>query len=147
MNQIAVLTSGGDSPGMNAALRAVVRTALFEGVKVWGIYNGYRGLLDEEMQEMNSRSVGDIIQRGGTILGTARCKRFMTPEGRALAYENMKKRGIEGLVATAVSEGQPSSVRKPVCQLSDCLALLTMMYGEQIIPLVPIQQPILLLTP
>ncbi|MBQ3854774.1 MAG: 6-phosphofructokinase, partial [Anaerovibrio sp.] len=93
---IGVLTSGGDSPGMNAAVRAVVRTALFEGVKVWGIYNGYRGLLDEEMQEMNSRSVGDIIQRGGTILGTARCKRFMTPEGRALAYENMKKRGIEG---------------------------------------------------
>lgn len=100
---IGVLTSGGDSPGMNAAIRAVVRTALFEGVKVWGIYNGYRGLLDEEMEEMNSRSVGDIIQRGGTILGTARCKRFMTPEGRMQAYENMKKRGIEGLVIIVVT--------------------------------------------
>ncbi len=98
LKSIGVLTSGGDSPGMNAALRAVVRTALFEGVKVWGIYNGYRGLLDEEMEEMTSRSVSDIIQRGGTILGTARCKRFMTEEGRRQAYENMKKRGIEGLV-------------------------------------------------
>ena len=98
LKSIGVLTSGGDSPGMNAALRAVVRTALFEGVKVWGIYNGYRGLLDEEMEEMTSRSVSDIIQRGGTILGTARCKRFMTEEGRMQAYENMKKRGIEGLV-------------------------------------------------
>ena len=83
---------------MNAATRAVVRTALYEGAKVWGIYNGYRGLLDEEMEEMSSRSVADIIQRGGTILGTARCKRFMTPEGRQQAFENMKKRGIEGLV-------------------------------------------------
>ena len=98
IKSIGVLTSGGDSPGMNAATRAVVRTALYEGAKVWGIYNGYRGLLDEEMEEMSSRSVADIIQRGGTILGTARCKRFMTPEGRQQAFENMKKRGIEGLV-------------------------------------------------
>ena len=73
IKSIGVLTSGGDSPGMNAATRAVVRTALYEGAKVWGIYNGYRGLLDEEMEEMSSRSVADIIQRGGTILGTARC--------------------------------------------------------------------------
>lgn len=98
IKNIAVLTSGGDSPGMNAATRAVVRTALYEGAKVWGVYNGYRGLLDEELEEMTSRSVSDILQRGGTILGTARCRRFMTPEGRQQAFENMKKRGIEGLV-------------------------------------------------
>ena len=98
IKNIGVLTSGGDSPGMNAAARAVVRTVLYEGGKVWGIYDGYRGLLDEKMEELTSRSVADILQRGGTFLGTARCKRFMTPEGRMEAYENMKKRGIEGLV-------------------------------------------------
>ena len=97
LKSIAVLTSGGDSPGMNAATRAVVRTALFEGVEVWGVYNGYRGLLDEDMFKMESRDVADIIQRGGTFLGTARCKRFMTEEGRQIAFENVKKRGIEGL--------------------------------------------------
>ncbi|MBQ9376753.1 MAG: 6-phosphofructokinase [Schwartzia sp.] len=95
---IAVMTSGGDSPGMNAATRAVVRTALYEGAKVFGIYNGYRGLLENDMVEMNSRSVSDIIQRGGTILGTARSKEFTTPEGRAKAAENLQARGIEGLV-------------------------------------------------
>ena len=95
IKNIGVLTSGGDSPGMNAAARAVVRTVLYEGGKVWGIYDGYRGLLDEKMEELTSRSVADILQRGGTFLGTARCKRFMTPEGRMEAYENMKKRGIE----------------------------------------------------
>ena len=98
LKSIAVMTSGGDSPGMNAAARAVVRTALFEGVKVWGINNGYHGLLDEDMFEMQSKDVSDIIQRGGTFLGTARCKRWETPEGRKLGYENLKKRGIEGLV-------------------------------------------------
>ena len=98
LKSIAVMTSGGDSPGMNAAARAVVRTALFEGVRVWGINNGYRGMLDEDMFEMESRSVGDIIQRGGTFLGTARCHRFETPEGRKLGYDNLVKRGIEGLV-------------------------------------------------
>ena len=98
LKSIAVMTSGGDSPGMNAAARAVVRTALFEGVRVWGINNGYRGMLDEDMFEMESRSVSDIIQRGGTFLGTARCHRFETPEGRKLGYDNLVKRGIEGLV-------------------------------------------------
>ena len=97
LKSIAVLTSGGDSPGMNAATRAVVRTALFEGVKVWGVYNGYRGLLDEDMFEMKSRDVSDIIQRGGTFLGTARCRRFMTEEGRQEAYQHLKDRGIEGI--------------------------------------------------
>ena len=95
---IAVMTSGGDSPGMNAATRAVVRTALQNGAKVFGIYNGYKGLLENDMVEMNRRSVSDIIQRGGTILGTARSQEFMTPEGRAKAAENLKERGIEGIV-------------------------------------------------
>lgn len=98
LKSIAVMTSGGDSPGMNAAARAVVRTALFEGVKVWGINNGYKGLLEEDLFEMESRSVGDIIQRGGTFLGTARCPEFETPEGRTKGYENLVKRDIEGLV-------------------------------------------------
>lgn len=92
------MTSGGDSPGMNAAARAVVRTALFEGVTVWGINNGYKGLFDEDMFKMESKDVGDIIQRGGTFLGTARCKEFETPEGRTIAYQKLVDRGIEGLV-------------------------------------------------
>ena len=97
LKSIAVMTSGGDSPGMNAAARAVVRTALYEGVKVWGIRDGYHGLLEEDMFEMQSRDVGDIIQRGGTFLGTARCKRWATPEGRMLGYQRLVNRGIQGL--------------------------------------------------
>lgn len=98
LKSIAVMTSGGDSPGMNAAVRAVTRTALHQGVKVWGIRGGYHGMLDEDIFEMNSKDVGDIIQRGGTFLGTARCKRFQTPEGRMLGYKNLVDRGIQGLV-------------------------------------------------
>ncbi len=98
MKAIAVMTSGGDSPGMNAAARAVVRTALFEGVEVWGIYNGYKGMLDDEMEQLTSRSVSDLIQRGGTFLGTARCPEFKTEEGRKKGLANLKKHGIEGLV-------------------------------------------------
>jgi len=95
---IAVMTSGGDSPGMNAAARAVVRTALYEGVKVYGINNGYQGMLDDDIEELTSRSVSNLIQRGGTFLGTARCPEFKTPEGRRKGFENLVKRGIEGLV-------------------------------------------------
>ena len=95
---IAVVTSGGDSPGMNAAARAVVRTALFEGVDVYGIYNGYQGMLDDDIKELDRKSVSDIIQRGGTFLGTARCAAFKTPEGRKKGFDNLAKRGIEGLV-------------------------------------------------
>ena len=91
------MTSGGDSPGMNAAARAVARTALYEGVRVWGINDGYQGLLDEDMWELESKDVGDIIQRGGTFLGTARCKEWTTPEGRRRGHENLIERGIEGL--------------------------------------------------
>ena len=97
LKSIAVMTSGGDSRGMNAAARAVVRTALYEGVKVWGIRDGYHGLLEENMFEMQSKDVGDIIQRGGTFLGTARCKRWKTPEGRMLGYQHLVDRGIQGL--------------------------------------------------
>ena len=95
---IAVLTSGGDAPGMNAAIRAVVRKALSRGVTVKGIKKGYQGLLNEEIFDMDAHSVSDIIQRGGTILGTARCMEFMTLEGQEKGAEICRKYGIEGLV-------------------------------------------------
>ena len=95
---IGVLTSGGDAPGMNAAIRAVVRAACELGMKVYGIKRGYNGLMEDDMFEMNLRSVSDIINRGGTILYSARSPRFKTEEGMADAIENCKKRGIEGLV-------------------------------------------------
>ena len=95
---IGVLTSGGDAPGMNAAIRAVVRTALAKGIKVKGIKKGYQGLLNEEIIDMERKSVSDIIQRGGTILGTARCMEFMTLEGQQQGAEVCKKHGIDGMV-------------------------------------------------
>jgi len=93
-----VLTSGGDSPGMNACVRAVVRTGLYHNLEVFGIVRGYAGMIEDDIQPMNSRSVANIIQRGGTILKTARSKEFRTPEGRKKAYANLRKRGIDGLV-------------------------------------------------
>jgi len=98
INTIGVLTSGGDAPGMNAAIRAVVRTALARGKKVKGIMKGYHGLLREEIIDMDINSVSDIIQKGGTILYTARCMEFMTPEGQKKAADICKKHGIDGLV-------------------------------------------------
>lgn len=95
---IALLTSGGDAPGMNAAIRAVVRTAIYEGVRVSGVYRGYQGLIEDEIEELGPRSVANIIQRGGTVLRTARSMAFMQPEGRATAAENLRRRGIDGLV-------------------------------------------------
>ncbi len=95
---IGVLTSGGDAPGMNAAIRAVVRAACELGMKVYGIRRGYNGLMEDDMYEMNLRSVSDIINRGGTILYSARSPRFKTEEGMQDAINNCKKRGIEGLV-------------------------------------------------
>lgn len=97
--RIGVFTSGGDSPGMNAAIRAVVRTAIYNNFEVIGIRRGFEGMIDGDMIEMNSQSVSNIIQRGGTILKTARSKRFTTEEGMNLAAENLKKYNIEGLVA------------------------------------------------
>lgn len=98
VTRIGVLTSGGDSPGMNAAIRAVVRTGLYHGLEVFGIMRGYSGMIENDIFQMNSRSVANIIQRGGTILKTARSKEFLEPEGRKKAYENLKAHGINGLV-------------------------------------------------
>lgn len=98
VNTIGVLTSGGDAPGMNAATRAVVRTALAKGIKVKGILKGYNGLLNEEIIDMNATSVSDIISRGGTILYTARCLEFIEPENQKKAADICKKHGIDGLV-------------------------------------------------
>lgn len=98
VTKIGVLTSGGDAPGMNAAIRAVVRTAIYNGLEVNGILRGYQGLIEDDIYWMESRSVANIIQRGGTILKTARCKEFFTYEGRKKAYDNLKRRGINGLV-------------------------------------------------
>ena len=95
---IGVLTSGGDAPGMNAAIRAVVRTAINKGLKVKGIMRGYAGLLEEEIVDMESTSVSDTINRGGTILYTARCKEFTTPEGQQRGAEICRKHGIDGMV-------------------------------------------------
>lgn len=98
ITKIGVLTSGGDSPGMNAAIRAVVRTGLYYGLEVYGIKRGYAGLLEGDISKMETKSVANIIQRGGTILKTARCKEFYTPEGRKKAHENLSKLGIQALV-------------------------------------------------
>ena len=98
VTRIGVLTSGGDAPGMNAAVRAVVRTGIYHGLEVFGIMRGYNGMVDNDIFRMESKSVANIIQRGGTILKTSRCKEFFTPEGRKKAYGNLKKLGINGLV-------------------------------------------------
>lgn len=95
---IGVLTSGGDAPGMNAAIRAVVRKSIANGLKVKGIKKGYQGLLNEEIIDLDAHSVSDTIQRGGTILGTARCMEFKTPEGQAKGAQICEKHGIDGIV-------------------------------------------------
>ncbi len=95
---IGILTSGGDAPAMNAAIRAVTRTAIYNGFAVKGIMRGYKGLITGEIIDFTSKSVSNIIQQGGTILKTARCKEFRTPEGRQIAYDNMVAHGIDALV-------------------------------------------------
>ena len=95
---IGILTSGGDASGMNAAIRAVTRTAIFNGFKVKGIYRGYEGLIAGESRELTTEDVSSIIQRGGTILKTARSEAFTTPEGRREAYDTMRKEKIGALV-------------------------------------------------
>ena len=95
---IGILTSGGDAPGMNAAIRAVTRSAIFNGIAVKGIYRGYRGLVTNEIVEFKTQNVSNIIQVGGTILKTARCMEFRTEEGRKIAYDNMVNAGIDSLV-------------------------------------------------
>ena len=99
INCIGVFTSGGDAPGMNAALRAVTRAAISNGIKVKAIYRGYKGLIDDDIKEFSTQDVSGIVQRGGTVIKTARCMEFKTPEGRQQAYDNMVKEGIDALVA------------------------------------------------
>ncbi len=99
INTIGVFTSGGDAPGMNAAVRAVTRAAISNGIKVKAIYRGYKGLIDDDIKEFTTQDVSDIIQRGGTIIKSARCMEFKTPEGRKQAYDNLVKEEIDALVA------------------------------------------------
>ncbi len=99
MKRIAVFTSGGDAPGMNAAIRAVVRTCIYHGIKAYGIKRGYEGMIEGDIIPMDSHSVSNILQRGGTILYSARSERFRTKKGRKLAYANLKKHKIDGIVA------------------------------------------------
>lgn len=115
MKAIGILTSGGDAPGMNAAIRAVVRTAIYYGYKVYGIEKGYKGLLNEEFVEMDLSSVGDIIQRGGTILKSSRSDEFRTEEGRAKAVKILEKIGIENLVVIG-GDGTFNGAKK-LCEL------------------------------
>ncbi|TDX58989.1 6-phosphofructokinase [Orenia marismortui] len=98
MKKIAVLTSGGDAPGMNAAVRAVVRKAIYDGVEVIGVNRGYAGVIDGDFVKLDKSSVSDIIQRGGTFLRSARCDEFRTKEGRQKAAEQLRKEGVEGLI-------------------------------------------------
>lgn len=98
IKSIAVLTSGTDSPGMNAAIRSVTRTALFENSTVWGVKDGFYGLVHDQITQLGYTSVSDIIQRGGTFLGTSYCKEFQTKEGRKKAFENLRKHNIEGMI-------------------------------------------------
>ena len=110
VKSIGVLTSGGDAPGMNAAIRAVTRAAIYHGLRVVGIKRGYYGLVYNEMEEFSSKSVSNIIQQGGTILKTARCKEFKTIEGRKLAHDNMLAAGIDALVVIG-GDGSLSGAR------------------------------------
>ena len=98
IKSVGILTSGGDAPGMNAAIRAVTRAGIYAGMRVYGIYRGYQGLIEDNIEEFKAQSVSSIIGRGGTILKTARSMEFKTPEGRQKAYDNLKKHGIDALV-------------------------------------------------
>ena len=98
IKKIGIMTSGGDSPGMNAAIRAIVRTAYFKEMIPYGIMRGYQGMIEGDIKELKTTDVSNIIQRGGTILKTARSKEFMTPEGMHKAYEQIKKHEIDALV-------------------------------------------------
>ncbi len=108
---IGILTSGGDAPGMNAAIRAITRSAIYSGFRVKAIYRGYRGLITDEIVEFKTQNVSNIVQQGGTILKTARCKEFTTPEGRQQAYEVMRKQEIDALVVIG-GDGSLSGARQ-----------------------------------
>ena len=110
INCIGILTSGGDAPGMNAAIRAVTRTAIFNGIKVKGIYRGYKGLITNEIKDFKTENVSNIVQQGGTILKTARCPEFKTEEGRAQAWKNMCEHEIDALIVIG-GDGSLSGAR------------------------------------
>jgi 6-phosphofructokinase 1 len=109
MKSIAILTSGGDAPGMNAAIRAVTRCALDQQIEVFGVRQGWQGLVDDSIGQLKARDVGGIIQVGGTFLGSARCKEFREPAGRSKALRNLSKRGIDGLVVIGGNGSQTGS--------------------------------------
>lgn len=109
MRHVAVLTSGGDAPGMNAAIRSVVRCGVAKGWKMFGVRNGFRGLITGNIMEMNTRDVGGIIQRGGTILGSARCEEFKTEEGRYQAIRELRQKGIDALIVIGGNGSQTGS--------------------------------------
>src|SRR5690606_7228809 len=98
ISRIGVLTSGGDAPGMNAAIRAVVRSAMYYKIEVFGIYRGYEGMIQDEIKKLETKDVAYILERGGTFLRSARSTTFRTPEGRKRAYDNLQKHGIDALV-------------------------------------------------
>ncbi len=120
MKRIGLLTSGGDAPGMNAAIRSVVRTALYYGMEVFGIQRGYQGLIENDMIEMNMRSVSEILNRGGTMLRTARCEEMLCSEGQGKAVSALEKRGIDGLVVI----GGDGTFRGAKC-LTECYGIPT----------------------
>ena len=97
MKRIGVFTSGGDAPGMNAAIRAVVRTCIFNNIEAYGIYEGYKGLIQGDIHPLSSKDVSNIIQRGGTVLKSSRSKEFLTKEGRKKAYKNIQKFELDGI--------------------------------------------------
>src|SRR5512145_429878 len=109
LKKIAVLTSGGDAPGMNAAIRAVTRGALAHGWQMFGVRNGYAGLLGDHFELLAARDVGGIVQSGGTVLGSARCPEFAEPAGRSKAIKNLNSRGIDALVVIGGNGSQSGS--------------------------------------
>ncbi|MEA3408168.1 MAG: 6-phosphofructokinase [Chloroflexota bacterium] len=109
MERIAVLTSGGDAPGMNAAIRAIVRVALVEGLEVLGVHDGYQGLIDDDIFFLSARDVGDIMQTGGTFLGSSRCEAFRSQKGREKALDNLHRRDVEALVVIGGNGSQTGS--------------------------------------
>ena len=132
---IGVLTSGGDAPGMNAAVRAVVRAALKKGIKVYGIRRGYCGLIDGDIFEMNEMSVSNIIHKGGTILYTARSAEFRTEEGVEIAKKTCEKLGLEGPVRSVVQQICPQrALLALVCRVPSITTLLVLNIPSVMIP-------------
>ena len=117
--RIAVLTSGGDAPGMNAAIRSVVRTASAQGVQTWGVHNGFQGLMNGDFEPLDNRSVGGIMLRGGTMLGSARAPEFQTAEGQAKALEQLRSHDIDGLIVIGGNGSQIGRARAPQSGFSD----------------------------